>query len=80
MKTIKIQGKTLRSGDYNIRSVSEEGEGLEIDTPSFLANLLSLRKKLKEPIHGFEYFFPMSFDSLPETNGFRITFPLIFEN
>lgn len=80
MKTIKVQGKFLRSGNYFLRSVNEVEEGLEVNTPSLLVNLLALKKKLREPVrHGFEYVFPFAFDPVPETNGFKVTFPLIFE-
>ena len=82
MKTIKVLGKILRNGDYSLKSAGEEVEerNLEVDTPNFLVNLLTLRKNLRESVtHGFEYVFPMAFDPILETNGFKATFPLIFE-
>lgn len=80
MKTIKVQGKFLRDEDYFLRSAIEVEEGLEVNTPSLLVNLISLKKKLRKSVsHGFEYVFPFALDPVPETNGFNITFPLIFE-
>ena len=79
MKTLKIRGKTLRTEDFGVSSVVEVESGLEVDTPSLLINLLRLRKKMKDPVHGFEYEFPMTFDPTLETNGFKATFPIIFE-
>lgn len=79
MKTIKVQGKIIRSEDYVVRSAVEVESGLEVNTPSLLVNLLSLKKRLLPENHGFQYTFPLAFDRRLETNGFKITFPLIFE-
>lgn len=82
MKTIEVQGKILRSGGYYIRSVKEIDTGVETNTPSLLVNLIRLREKLREPLidkYGFEYTFPMTFPKVLETNGFKVTFPIIFE-
>ena len=82
MKIIEVKGKILRTGNYHVNSVSESGEDLEINTPSLLVNLLSLKKKIRESLfkgHGFGYTFPITLDPIPETNGFKATFPLIFE-
>lgn len=81
MNVYKINGKILRSEDFNLRSVKEEETGLDVDAPSFLFNLLTLQKKLrmKKLWVGFRYSFPFALNRNRETNGFKATFPLIFE-
>lgn len=82
MKTIKVQGKVLRSEDYFIESAIEVEEGIEVNTPSLLMNLVRLRRKIRESFlennRGFEYSFPLAFDYRDDSNGFKASFPLIF--
>lgn len=80
MKTLKVYGKIIRSGDTFVRNVIDVEEGLEVNTPSLIMNLLTLRKKIRQSQrYGFEYVFPFSFDPILERNGFKNTFPIIFE-
>lgn len=82
MKIIKVQGKILRNGDFFIRSARDIENGVELNSPSTLVNLIRLRKKLREPLidkYGFEYTFPFAFAPRLSTNGFKAEFPLIFE-
>lgn len=63
MKTLKVQGKILRNGDFLITSARDLESGVEINSPSTILNLIRLRKKLREPYkYGFEYTFPLIFD------------------
>lgn len=80
---MKVKGRYLRSTKFFVRSTSEENSNdQEINSPSLLVNLLKVRGKLREEYIdecGFGYQFPLSLDFASETNGFRATFPIIFE-
>lgn len=83
MNEIKVRGKLLRSGDYQVyeTSVVEVNPGIEINAPSTLFNLIRLRKILREKkTRGFTHTFPLSFDPTLDTDKFKATFPIIFEN
>lgn len=82
MKILKVQGKILRDEEFLITSVRDVEEGIELDSPSTILNLIRLRKKLREPLldkYGFQYDFPVTFAPRLRTNGFKADFPLIFD-
>lgn len=61
MKTIKVSGEFLESGEYHIKSAVEVEEGEnQVDTPSMLASLIRIRNRLIEHTR-FTYSFPLVF-------------------
>lgn len=81
MKTIKVKGKILKNEDFFIQSTKESEEGIDLDTPSTLVNLIKLKKKIRESLldeYCFHYSLPISFMSKPITNAFKADFPIIF--